>query len=83
MFFNFSLHIKSSTAGRSVKLSQLCLLGHEIMQHSLNNEFVKDAAVSLKRYKAGKTHINTHTPFHKIKIFYFRTSFELQSGKES
>ena len=46
MFFYFSLHIKSSTAGRSVKLSQLCLLGHEIMQHSLNNEFVKDVAVS-------------------------------------
>lgn len=79
MFFYFSLHIKSSTAGRSVKLSQLCLLGHEIMQHSLNNEFVKDVAVSLKRYKAGKTHIkkyyHTHTPFHKIKV-------ERKKGKE-
>lgn len=37
--------------GRSVKLSQFCLLGHEIMQHSLNNDFVKDVAVYLlKRY---------------------------------
>lgn len=54
MFFYFSLRIKSSTAGRSVKLSQLCLLGHEIMQHSLNNEFVKDVAVSLKDIKLGK-----------------------------
>ena len=66
MFFYFSLHIKSSTAGRSVKLSQLCLLGHEIMQHSLNNEFVKDAAVSLKRYKAGKTQIKKYYHTHTI-----------------
>ena len=51
MFFYFSLRIKSSTAGRSVKLSQFCLLGHEIMQRSLNNDFVKDVAVYLlKRY---------------------------------
>lgn len=64
--FYFPLHIKSSTAGRSVKLSQLCLLGHEIMQHSLNNEFVKDVAVSLKRYKAGKTHIKKYYHTHTI-----------------
>ena len=64
--FYFSLHIKSSTAGRSVKLSQLCLLGHEIMQHSLNNEFVKDVAVSLKRYKAGKTHTKKYYHTHTI-----------------
>ena len=66
MFFYFPLHIKSSTAGRSVKLSQLCLLGHEIMQHSLNNEFVKDVAVSLKRCKAGKTHIKKYYHTHTI-----------------
>ena len=66
MFFYFSLRIKSSTAGRSVKLSQLCLLGHEIMQHSLNNEFVKDVAVSLKKYKAGKTHIKKYYQTHTI-----------------
>ena len=65
-FFYFPLHIKSSTAGRSVKLSQLCLLGHEIMQHSLNNEFVKDVAVSLKKYKAGKTHIKKYYHTHTI-----------------
>lgn len=50
----------------SVKLSQLCLLGHEIMQHSLNNEFVKDVAVSLKKYKAGKTHIKKYYHTHTI-----------------
>ena len=62
LFFYFPSHIKSSTAGRSVKLSQFCLLGHEIMQHSLNNEFVKDVAVYLlKRYKAGKTHLKNIT----------------------
>ena len=67
-FFYFPLHIKSSATGRSVKLSKFCLLGHEIMQHSLNKEFLKDVAVYLlKRYKAGKTHIkkiyyHTHIP---------------------
>ena len=51
--------------GRSVKLSQFCLLGHEIMQHSLNNEFVKDVTVYLlKRYKAGKTHIKKYYQTH-------------------
>lgn len=65
--FYFPLHIKSSTAGRSVKLSHLCSLGHEIMQHSLNNEFVKDVAVYLlKRYKAGKTHIKKYHHTHTI-----------------